>query len=142
GMPEGGTVYGVSDAPSQIERQHRAVICAAVAARALNEREGTSLAEARLGLLDWVEATGAASALEPREALILAAEPGELREPDLTDAAWRTEGAAVIASALGLVELPEPGDMADPASVFAARGPAAAMRAGAARPGAAPRTGA
>jgi len=135
GVPEGGVVVGElldgadapevgpePDPPTAAEVRRRAIVTAAVAARALAELDGQHLAEARAGLLDWVEATGAAEALEPWEARLLAAPPGGIAERDLTNGAWRTEGAAVLAWALGAYELPGPDALAPPGDVYRAIG--------------------
>lgn len=133
-MAESGTTSGgvVLDAalmpeseaspPTAEELRQRLVVTAAVAARGLNEQTGQSLAEARAGLLDWVEATGAAPALEAWEAQVLTAAPGAVSDRDLGNAAWLTEDVAVLAWAMGLMELPEPEELAEPGAVFTALG--------------------
>lgn len=129
GLVEGGVVLdsdvdlGPPSEPPSTERiRWRLVVTAAVAARALNEVEGTYLAEARDALLTWVEDTGAAVELEPWEATLLAAAPGGVDERDLVDGSWRTEGALVLAWALGLMDLPAPDVVAVPGEVFASIG--------------------
>jgi len=111
-----------SDPPEQGRVARRLVVTAAVAARALNEADGEHLVEARDALLDWVEGTGAAVELEPWEATVLAAPPAGIAERDLVDGSWRTEAAAVLAWALGLLDLLPADELAEPGTVFAAIG--------------------
>lgn len=133
GAPEHGVVLDAELAeavppaePPAIDRvARRLIVVAACAARSLAEADGDHLAEARGALLDWVEGTGAAVELEPWEATLLAAAPGGVDERDRIDGSWRTEGAAVLAWSLGLVDLPPPDQVSDPGVVFAAIGLAA-----------------
>lgn len=130
GVPEGGVVLDAQlteavpprEAPDRERVGRRLVVTAAVAARSLAETEGRNLDEARAGLLDWVEDTGAAVELEPWEATLLDAPAGGLSERDRIDGAWRTEAAVVLAWALGLLEAPPPDRLADPGAVFNAVG--------------------
>lgn len=133
GVPVGGVVLEAefaddgppADPPDRERVGRRLVVLAAVAARSLTEFDGNDLEEARTGLLDWVEGTGAAAELDRWEATLLAAPAGGIELQDRTDGAWRTEAAVVLAWALGLASLPPPDRIADPADVFEAVGLAA-----------------
>lgn len=104
--------------PSVLEVGRRLIATAAVAARGLTELDGTHLESARTGLTGWVESTEAAVHLEPWEVRVLTAPPGELADADRLTAAWRTEGAGVLAWVLGLLDRPDPDELSDPSTVF------------------------
>lgn len=98
----------------------RLVALVAVAARALTEYDGRDVAEARDGILAWVDGAGGAGELEEFEAAMLERPAGGLDEAALAYGSWQIEGAVVLAWALGLVPVVPLHDQAvDPALVSA-----------------------
>jgi len=92
--------------PPPVDRViRRLLVLTAVAARGLAEAEGRYLNEARTGILGWVGGLDLDDELEPAERRLITAAAGEVLSMDQVTASWRTEGAAVLAWAVGLLEL-------------------------------------
>lgn len=107
--------------PSLARISARLVVLVAAAARALTEYDGRDVAEARDGIVAWVDAAGATGELEEFERRILEREPGSLDEAALAYGSWQIEGAVALAWALGLAPGIPPHDRAiDPAVVSGA----------------------
>ncbi|HEX6745708.1 MAG TPA: DUF4272 domain-containing protein [Longimicrobium sp.] len=96
------------EAPSAERVAARALALTALTARAMLEREARQPAvdETYERLLEWARDAGADAEMEPEEREILRTPLGELHGQRHVDAAWRLEGLAVLAWALGRFELP------------------------------------
>jgi hypothetical protein len=116
-------VLEVAQVPGPARVLQRARALAAVAHRASLVGEPTLAQELTIAeLQDWLRLRGLERELEPAERELVDAGPGKPWSGDLVAASWRIEGAAVLAWALGLVELPSHDRMVDPASLHAALG--------------------
>ncbi|HVR95083.1 MAG TPA: DUF4272 domain-containing protein [Thermoanaerobaculia bacterium] len=93
--------------PTAVQVTQRAFVLAAIVARGAAERSvGDPEAEAfRVEVLQWLDAAGVTSALEPQELEILQAPLGTLTEQQAKNAGWRAEGLGVLAWALNQWEL-------------------------------------
>lgn len=94
-----------TDPPSGDQVKRRLIVLTAVAARGFAEAEGEFLDEARRGILRWVDGLDVGAELEPPERAVLEAAAGRVPQMDQVKASWRTEGAAVLAWALGVLDL-------------------------------------
>lgn len=101
-------------APSVAAPPHRDRVAArlavllAVAERGMAEGDGQYVHEARTGIVGWFDGLGGLHArgeAEPVELRIIDAPAGSLDQDDCVNGSWRIEGAAVLAWALGLVDL-------------------------------------
>lgn len=100
----------------------RALVLAAVTARALTERDNVDDIEGfRAELNDWVTDLGLDNELEPQEKAFLA-HPGVPDDQALLNAAWRVEGLSVLGWALGLTELPGYDELVIPMDLWKAFG--------------------
>lgn len=96
-------------APALDEVVERGMILTAVAYRGWSEVRERTPAQRHLTaqrLVGWLDRRGLAACAEPDEARILTADVGELSHEENMGAAWRLEGAVVMAWAARLVELP------------------------------------
>ena len=117
-----GSEEEIDIAPPSAQRVlHRAIVLMALSMRSTLEDEH-DVAEARSRqrrLRAWLEEVGASSELERFERLLLEAEIGALAPQQAIDASWGTEGAVVLAWAIGRVQLPpfdrpcDPSDLAE-----------------------------
>ena len=103
-----GEAGPMDEAPSAERVAARALALSALTARAMLEREARTSAvdETYERLVDWARAAGAEAEMEPEEREILRTPLGQLHGQRHVDAAWRLEGLAVLAWALGRFELP------------------------------------
>ncbi|MGE3807486.1 MAG: DUF4272 domain-containing protein, partial [Gemmataceae bacterium] len=111
--------------PKAARVARRAVVLAAVAGRGLLEQQDHSDHDTetqRQRLLHWLEELGVADEPEEGEWQILRSAIGELEPQAAIDAAWRFEGLAVLAWALGLAEIPPHDKLVDPGQVLPAIG--------------------
>jgi hypothetical protein len=93
------------DPPSADRVAKRLLVLTALAARGLAEADGDLLDEARSGILTWVDELGLGDEVEPFERMLLETPAGEMGTTEQLNASWRTEGAALLAWALGVLEL-------------------------------------
>lgn len=107
--------------PDALRVRRRAQILAAVAARALLEQAPPGYG--RLARLwDWLDRHSLWDEAEAAERDLLRTDQGKLTERQAIDGAWRSEGLAVLAWALGVYELPAHDVEADPKAVTDAVG--------------------
>ena len=110
-------------APDAARVRRRAWALAAVAERGLIETAAADDGEARLARLRrWVDLSGIRTELTAAERALIDAAPGALPGRQVVDAIWRSEGLAVLAWALGAIDLPAHDEPADVAAVAAAIG--------------------
>lgn len=100
----------------------RLLVLVAVSARALTEEDGRHLEEAREGIDAWCGALGIGGEVEEHERALLRAEPGTIDRQALVDGSWGAEAAAVLAWALGLLDLPAPDEPVAPGALYDAVG--------------------
>jgi len=102
-----------SPAPDLARVAQRARVLAAVAYRGWSEARESGAAQQRTAqrLLEWLGVGGALAALEADEERVMRAPPGELPEGDRMRAAWRIEGAAVLAWAARALRMPGPDEL-------------------------------
>ncbi len=101
--------YEDPDPPTVNRVARRAMVLAAVSARALLEHDAEEVEEPELlrrEIYEWVESLGILDELEPDEAKALQRPVGTLDERAFLDSMWRVEGLAVLAWALQLHPLP------------------------------------
>jgi hypothetical protein len=144
GEAHGGGAHGASHEeayePPTAERVARRLLAVlALAWRAWLEEAPVPEAQARLeDLRAWLEAQGLLGELEPEELALLRMPPGSWRMRERIDRSWAGEGAAVLAWALGLVELPPHDTLVDPQGLWREAGlldaAPAALRAPSLRP--------
>ncbi len=113
--------------PDRVAR--RAVALTGVVARAVIEREvkfgGASdedAARMHARLLGWLREVGIEDELEPAEQDVIARPPGQLQDQEFVNAMWRVEGLAVLAWALGRLDLPRYDELSDVDAVWDAVG--------------------
>ena len=117
GVADGG---GSPPAADQVRR--RAWALAAVAERGLIETAADD-GEGRIERLRrWVELSGFRTELAADERALIDAAPGAIPGRQVVDAIWRSEGLAVLAWALGGIDLPPHDQPVDVAAVAAAIG--------------------
>jgi hypothetical protein len=114
----------VGKPPSAERVARRAMVLALVMYRAsLEQYAGQAKYEALHGKLPaWIEKLDLASELEKHENRFLRDPLGKADRKDVTNAAWRTEGLAVLAWALKRFELPAHDELADDQKVAASIG--------------------
>jgi hypothetical protein len=110
-----------SDPPSPERVARRAQVLLAVTARSLLERLPERFREIPR-LRGWLVRHELWSEAEPPELALLQAAPGALSERATIDGAWRAEGVAVLAWALGEAALPPHDEPAEPGAYRAALG--------------------
>jgi hypothetical protein len=104
--------------PPEAQRvAQRALVFAALVYRTDIEGWETG-AEAQARLLAWLSVTGLEAELELDEQRLLRAPLGSIERQDVINAGWRSEGLAVLAWALGMMDLP-PHDEQCPAAPIA-----------------------
>lgn len=104
--------------PEADKVMRRAMVLAALSARALTENEGPEdIAQVRQELSRWVSELGLEAEMEPQEAAFMA-EPGIPDRRAMLNAVWRVEGLAVLAWALGLQEIPRHDELATPPALW------------------------
>ena len=124
---EGGELPDPEDAPPPTPQRvaQRACAMAAVCARALLEMEDTAdpAVEQTLGRVrQWIADVGLRDELEPDEAELLHFQLGAAPQQQALDATWRLEGLAVLAWALGFIDLPPHDVQIDPGKMLPAMG--------------------
>src|SRR5262249_34321736 len=107
----------------------RAVALMGVVGRAVIEREGMlsrASVERAAGmhrkLLGWMSSVGVEPEFEAVEEAVLQSPPGRLAEQDFLNAMWRVEGLAVLAWALGRLQLPRYDELVDIDAVWDSMG--------------------
>ena len=108
-------------APSVERVARRALVLAAVGARALLEREGPSADATRDRILRWIDDTAIGDELEQDEGQLIRTPAGQLPPRDAV-AGWRLEGLGVLAWAMNRFALPPHDQLCDPGAVLAAVG--------------------
>lgn len=93
----------------------RALALAAVSGRGVLELEDDkdSAETQRLRICDWLTQVGVADELEEDEDLLIRTPIGDLDEPSMIDATWRSEGALVLAWSLQRTALRAPDEECD-----------------------------
>jgi hypothetical protein len=110
-----------SSPPTARRVAERGMILTCLSGRASLENEDrTEAAPLHERTKEWVKEIGLGAEIEPDEVKILEAPLGELAMRQRIDASWRIEGAAILAWALGLVELPPYDRQVDPRLVYEA----------------------
>lgn len=109
------------DPPHMDRVAMRTVALVAVAARALcDDLDGAG--DTRSTILAWVEGLGAMPEFETDERRIIETPASALPSADRVNGSWRVEGAAVLAWALGLIDLPAHDEPIDPGDLITALG--------------------
>jgi hypothetical protein len=113
-----------ADPPAAERVARRALALAAVTARAILEWEAAEhdVAGKHRDVLDWVRETGVEDELEEDERELLRQPLGGLDPQAQIDAAWRLEGLAVLAWALGRFEVPPHDEPVDPYQLWQSLG--------------------
>jgi hypothetical protein len=102
----------------------RALVLAGIVCRgSIEEDQGDPEAELfRQRVIQWMQRLKLFDEAEPDEAKVLHAPLGALSQQEAADATWRAEGMAVLAWALGVIELPSYDTSVNPTEVAQALG--------------------
>jgi len=97
----------------------RALVLSAVVCRGnIDDGAGNADTESlRKRTLDWIAFLDVQEEIEPQEAALLKTPLGGLTERRVIDATWQAEGLAVLAWALGRLDLPKHDEKVDPYAV-------------------------
>ena len=117
--------YEEPDPPTVDRVVRRAMVLAAVSARALLEHDAAEVDDPeslRREIYEWVTGLRLLDELEPDEAKVLQRPVGTLDERAFLDSMWRVEGLAVLAWALNLHPLPPHDETVVPFELYEALG--------------------
>lgn len=124
---QGGTLPDEDSLPPPTAERvaRRALSLAALCGRALLEQEDHSdpdVEDTRRRILRWVDEVGLGDEIEPDEWEVMQRPVGKLELRAALNAMWRLEGLAVLAWALGRLELPPHDQTVDPGTLLPAVG--------------------